>query len=73
MNEVNARERARRGPGQQFRRIAGEQADVADILCLDLGQDLRHPVDIGLAADEAHVRKGLRFRDQMLAAAEADL
>ena len=43
------------------------------MLCgLDLRQDLRHAVDIGLAADEAGVGKGLRFRDQMLAAAESD-
>ena len=48
------------------------QADVADVVRLDLRQDLRHAVDIGLAADEADVRKGLRLRDQMLAAAESD-
>jgi hypothetical protein len=38
----------------------------------DLRQDLRHAVDVGLAADEAGMGKGARFRDQMLAAAEAD-
>jgi hypothetical protein len=39
---------------------------------LDLRQDFRHAVDIGLAADEPGVGKGLRLRDQVLAAAEAD-
>ena len=39
---------------------------------LDLRQDFRHAVDIGLAADEAGLRKGARFGDQMLAAAESD-
>ena len=63
----------RRRPGQQFGGIAGEQADIADIVRLDLRQDLCHAVDIGLAADEAGVREGARFRHQMLAAAEADL
>ncbi|MGY3497580.1 hypothetical protein ACVW1B_006999 [Bradyrhizobium sp. USDA 4502] len=72
MDQVDARKRTRRRPGQQFGRVAGEQADIADIQRLDLGQDLRHAVDIGLAADEARGRKGLRLRDQMLAAAEAD-
>ena len=43
------------------------------LLRFDLRQDLRHAVDIGLAADEADIGKRLRFRDQMLAAAEADL
>ena len=38
----------------------------------DLRQDLGHAVDIGLAADEAGIGKGARFRDQMLAAAESD-
>ena len=38
----------------------------------DLRQDFCHAVDIGLAADEADIRKGTRFRDQMLAAAESD-
>ena len=66
-------QRLRRRPGQQFGGVAGEQADVADIVRFDLRQDLRHAVDIGLAADEAGLRKGARFGDQMLAAAEADL
>ena len=42
------------------------------IVGFDLRQDLRHAVDIGLAADEAGIGKGARFRDQMLAAAESD-
>ena len=39
---------------------------------LDLREDLCHAVDIRLAADEAGIRKGQRFGNQMLAAAEAD-
>ena len=72
MDQVDPRQRLRRGPGQQFRGVAGIEADIADIVRLDLRQDLRHAVDIGLAADEPDVRKGLRLRDQMLAAAESD-
>ncbi len=36
-------------------------------------ENLRHAVDIGLAADEAGLRKRERFGDQMFAAAESDL
>ena len=42
------------------------------LMRLDLRQDLRHAVDVGLAADEAGLRKRLRFGDQMFAAAESD-
>ena len=72
MDQVDPRQRTRRRPGQQFRGIAGIEPDVADILRLDLRQDFCHAVDIGLAADEPDVRKSLRLRDQMLAAAESD-
>ena len=41
-------------------------------LRLDLREDFRHPVHIGLATDEADVRKGLCLRGEMLAAAETD-
>src|SRR6266576_645291 len=47
---------------------ARKQPDVADVVRLDLRQDFCHAVDIGLAADEADVRKRARFGDQMLAA-----
>ena len=72
MDQVDPRQRPRRGPGQQFGGIAREQPDIADIVRLDLRQDLGHAVDVGLAADEAGVRKGLRLGDQMFAAAESD-
>ena len=39
---------------------------------LDLRQDLRHAVDVGLATDEADLGKGAGFRDQVFAAAESD-
>ena len=72
MDQVDPRQRMRRRPCQQFGGIAREQPDVADAVGFDLRQDLGHAVDIGLAADEAGARKGARFRDQMLAAAESD-
>ena len=72
MDQVDSRQRLRRRPGHQFGGIAREQPDVADVVRLDLRQDLRHAVDVGLAADEAGIRKGERFGDQMLAAAEPD-
>src|SRR5260370_39132920 len=59
-------------PGQKLGGIAGEQADVADVMGLDLSQDLGHAVDIGFAANKTRVRKCARFRDQMFAAAESD-
>jgi hypothetical protein len=39
---------------------------------LDLRQNLRHAVDVGLATDEADPGKGARFRNQVFAAAESD-
>ena len=39
---------------------------------VDRGERLRHAVDERLDADEADARIGLRLRDQMLGAAEAD-
>ena len=56
-----------------FRGIAGEQPDVGDVVGFDLRQDLRHAVDIGLAADEPDIGKSLCLGDQMFAAAEPDL
>ena len=73
MDQVDARQRRRRRPCQQFGGVAREQPDVGDVVCLDLREDLCHAVDIGLAADEADIREGNRLRDQMLAATEADL
>ncbi len=44
------------------------------ILCASIRvEDLGHAVDVGLAADEPHVRKGQRLGDQMFAAAKSDL
>ena len=39
---------------------------------LDLREDLRHAVDVRLAADEAETRMRERFGDKMLTAAEPD-
>ena len=73
MDQVDPRERAGRCPGQQFGGVAGKQADIADVVGFDLGQDLRHAVDVRFAADEAEIWKGERLRHQMFAAAESDL
>jgi len=72
MDQVDPRQRALWQPCQQFGGISCEQADVADIVRLDPGQDLGHAVDIRLAADEADLRKSARFRDQVFAAAKTD-
>ena len=73
MDQVDPRQRCLRQPGQELGGIACEQADVADVGGLDLREDLRHAVDVRLAADEAGRGEVLRFRRKMLAAAEADL
>ena len=72
MDQVDPRQRALRRPCQQFRGVAREQPDVADAMGFDLRQDLCHAVDVRLAADEAGIRKGTGFGDQMLAAAKSD-
>jgi hypothetical protein len=72
MDQVYTRQRLRRRPRQQFGGIAREQPDIADGMGLDLRQNFRHAVDVGLAADEARRREGARLRDQMFAATESD-
>ena len=72
MDQVDPFQCSRWRPRQQLGRITGEQPDVADVVDLNLRQYLRHAVDVRLAADEAGIRKGARFRDQMFAAAESD-
>ena len=72
MDQIDPRQRLRRRPGQQFGGVAGVEPDIADVVGFDLRQDLRHAVDIGLAADEPDLGKCLRFGDQMLAAAKSD-
>src|SRR6478672_12369352 len=72
MDQIDPRQRMWWQPRQQLGGIAGEQPDVADVMRLDLRQDLRHAVYVGLAADEADLGKGARFRDQVFAAAESD-
>jgi hypothetical protein len=72
MDQVDARQRRPRQPGEKLGGVASEQADVAEIVGFDLREDLGHAVDIRLAADEARAAKVGRFRRKMLAAAEAD-
>src|SRR5205823_11240955 len=72
MDQVDPRQRMWWQPRQQLSGIAGEEPDVADVMRLDLCQDLRHAVDVRLATDEADFGEGTRFRDQVFAAAESD-
>src|SRR3954452_8492410 len=72
MDQVDPAQRVLRQPRQQFCGVAGEQTNVPDIMGFDLRHDLRHAVDVGLATDEAALRKRARFCDQVLAAAEPD-
>src|SRR6201998_2838278 len=72
MDQVDTRQRLRWRPCQQFGGIAREQPYIADGMSLDLRQNFRHAVDIGLASDEAHCRESACFRDQMFAASESD-
>jgi hypothetical protein len=72
VDEIDAIQRLRRRPCQQFGGIAREQFYIADVVCLDGAEDFGHAVDIGLAADEADMRKAQCLRDQMFAATESD-
>jgi len=49
------------------------QADIVDAAGVDLGQRLRHAVDEGLAADEAHAGPRHGLAREVLAAAKTDL
>jgi len=72
MDQIDPGQRLLGRPRQQFAGIAREQPDIADVMGLDLRQDLRHAVDVRLAADEAGIWKGTGFGDQMLAAPKSD-
>ena len=61
-----------RQPVDQLAGVAVMQADIAELVVVDRGQRLGDGVDEAVAADEAGARIGLRLRDQMLGAAEAD-
>src|SRR5947199_7718729 len=67
MDQIDPRQRMWWQPRQQLSGIAGEEPDVADVMGLDLCQDLRHAVDVRLATDEADFGEGARFRDQVFA------
>ena len=54
-------------------RVARAQPDIVEALLVDRRQQLGDAVDERLAADEADIGILARLRDQMLAAAEADL
>ncbi|MEA2860812.1 MAG: hypothetical protein QOC72_2851 [Methylobacteriaceae bacterium] len=71
--QEHAPKRCVRQPVQEARGVIRVKAEVCEALRFDRGERLRHPVDEGLAADEADVRALRRGLDQMLAAAEADL
>ena len=73
IDEIDARERTGRQPGEHIDRVAVMQPDVGELARRDRGQRLGHAVDERLDADEAGARMLLGLRDQVLAAAEADL
>ena len=70
IDQIEARERCRRQPGQHVGRVAVMQPDVGKLALVDRSQRLGHAVDERLDADEAGARMALGLRDQMLAAAE---
>ena len=49
------------------------QADIRQSTLVDPGEELRHAVEEGLAADEFNLGAVARRRNQMFAAAKADL
>jgi hypothetical protein len=71
--QEHAAKRSLRQPVQEAGGVIRVKAEVCEALRFDRGERLRHPVDEGLAADEADVRVLRRRSDQMLAAAKADL
>jgi len=73
IQQIDARERMRRQPGEQLDCIAVMQANVGEAEFIDRDQRLGHAVDEWLAADEAGARMRLRLRDQVLGAAKANL
>ena len=66
-------DRGRRQPAQHRTGVVRIKPDIAQVLLLDGGQHLDHPLLERLAADATGVRVVLRLPDQVLAAAEADL
>ena len=72
IEQIDARERSRGQPVEQLAGVAEMQSDIAERIVLDGRQRLADGIDETVAADEAAARVGLRLRDQMLGAAEAD-
>ena len=56
---------------EQQPRVVVENPDVGEIPLADVGEQAGHPVDVGLAADEADIGMGAGLRRQVLAGAEA--
>ena len=73
IEQVDGGERGGRQPVEQVCGIAVEQADIGKAGIVYCRKRAGHAVEIGLDADEAGVGRSDRRRDQMLAAAEADL
>src|ERR1700722_15652914 len=72
MDQVDASERTRWHPAEQFGGVARVKPDVTDLPGLVLRQALGNAVKIWPSADEAGIGKGEGLRDQMFAAAESD-
>jgi hypothetical protein len=73
IDQFDARERSRRQPLKQRRRVIEMQPDIRKRLQLDRRKRLGHSVDERLDADEPDARVLLGLRDHVLSAAESDL
>ena len=63
IEQIDARQFARRQPREQLDGVAMVQPDIPELEIIDPHERLRHAVDERLASDEAGARKRLRFRD----------
>ena len=73
MDQIDARQRRVRQPGEQRDGVVEMQADIAQPRRLDGGERLGHAIDEGLDADNSGARPRDRLSDHVFAAAEADL
>src|ERR1700730_2103156 len=73
VNQIDARQRILRQPRQQVHGVIEMQPDVLQLAAFDGRKRFGHAVDERLDAEEAGTRPRLRLRNQIFAAAEADL
>jgi uncharacterized protein (DUF2336 family) len=73
MDQIDARQRRVRQPGEQRDGVVEMQSDIAQPRRLDGAERLGHAIDEGLDADNSGARPRDRLSDHVFAAAEADL